>query len=175
MQVGKNTIIYHQDKSVIFGDVQIGDNCKIHAPVWIADVVIGSNCKIQAFAFIPKGVTIGNNVFIGPHVCFTNDKHPPSQGMEWSETVVEDGVIIGANATILPGITLGKECIIGAGAVVTKSVPPNEIWVGNPARKPFGSKDRDDYPAIDEKQPYLFDSVGDADERNFHQPGCSFT
>ena len=113
---------------------KIGHGCTIHAYTWVGDeVVIGSYVYIQAFAFIPNGVTIGNGVFIGPHVCFTNDKHPPSP--DWEATIVEDAVVIGANATILPGITLGKGCKIGAGSVVTKSVPPGETWVGNPARK----------------------------------------
>lgn len=111
-----------------------GEHCTIHAFTWIGDqVTMGSGVFVQAFTFIPNGVTIGNNVFLGPHVVFTNDKHPPSGN--WSETIVEDGVSIGANATILPGITLGKGCKIGAGAVVTKSVPAGETWIGNPARK----------------------------------------
>lgn len=106
----------------------------IHDPVWIGDAVtIGDNVKIQAFAFIPNGVTIRNDVFIGPHVCFTNDKYPPHN--TFLETVVEDGVRIGANATILPGLVLGKGCMIGAGSVVTRSVPSGQTWVGNPARQ----------------------------------------
>lgn len=111
-----------------------GVDCVVHMYTWIGDsVILGNNVKIQAFTFIPNGVTIGNDVFIGPHVCFTNDKHPPSDA--WSETIVEDAVSIGANATILPGVTLGRGCIIGAGSVVTKDVPAGETWFGNPARK----------------------------------------
>lgn len=132
MKKGKDTIVYHPELSVIL-DCTIGNNCKVHAPVWIGKVVIGDNCKIQAFAFIPEGVTIGNNVFIGPHVCFTNDKNPPSGN--WAKTVVEDHVTIGANATILPGITLGRGCKVGAGAVVTKSIPNGQTWIGNPAKR----------------------------------------
>ena len=110
-----------------------GVGCTVHSFTWIGDKVeMGDNVSIQAFAFIPNNVVIGNNVFIGPHTCFTNDKYPPSS--EWLRTTVEDDVTIGANATLLPGITLGKGCRIGAGAVVTKSVPPGEIWVGNPAK-----------------------------------------
>ena len=117
-------------KSAVFGKW-----CVIHSHVWIGDKVkIGNGCKIQAFSFIPPGVTIGDSVFIGPHVCFTNDKHPPSGGKGWSETVVEDNVSIGANSTILPGIRIGEGAKIGAGSVVTKDVPPGETWVGNPAR-----------------------------------------
>lgn len=113
---------------------QNGEGCTIHSYTWIGDkVVMGDRVSVQAFAFIPNGVTIGNDVFIGPHVCFTNDKNPPSP--KWEETKVEDNVSIGANCTILPGVTLGKGCKIGAGSVVTKSVPSGETWFGNPARK----------------------------------------
>lgn len=116
----------------------IGTGCVIHSHTWIgSDVRIGKGCKVQAFCFIPDGVSLGDNVFLGPAVVFTNDKYPPSHGKSWSKTVVEDGVSIGANATILPGIRIGKGAKIGAGAVVTKDVPPGEIWVGNPARKIF--------------------------------------
>jgi UDP-2-acetamido-3-amino-2,3-dideoxy-glucuronate N-acetyltransferase len=124
--------IWHPERSVLL-DCQIGDGCTIHAPVWIGNkVVIGERCKVQAFAFLPEGVKIGNDVFIGPHVCFTNDKHPPSD--QWSETIVEDGAVIGANSTILPGIRIGAKAMVGAGSVVTRDVPPGETVVGNPAR-----------------------------------------
>ena len=92
---------------------------------------IGDKVKIQAFSFICDGVELEDNVFIGPHVCFTNDKHPPSS--EWSKTLVKKGAKIGANSTILPGVTIGENAMIGAGSVVTKSVPDGEVWVGNPA------------------------------------------
>lgn len=112
----------------------IGHNAKIHSHVWIGSTVkIGRNAMIQAYVFIPNGVTIGDDVFLGPRVTFTNDKHPPSD--QWNDTIVEDGVVIGAGAIILPGVTLGKGCKVGAGAVVTKNIPPGETWVGNPVRK----------------------------------------
>lgn len=113
----------------------VGVNCVIHSHVWVGDrVAIGDRCKIQAFSFIPNGVRIGNDVFIGPHVTFTNDKYPPSGG-EWFITIVNDHVVIGAGAVILPGVTLGKGCRIGGGAVVTKNVEPYTTVVGNPARQ----------------------------------------
>lgn len=113
----------------------IGENTIIHSHVWIGEkVVIGNNCKIQAFVFIPDGVTIGNNVFLAPGVIFTNDKNPPSHGKGWTETIVEDDVSIGANATILPGLKLSRGCLIGAGSVVTKNIGPNEVWFGNAAK-----------------------------------------
>ncbi len=96
---------------------------------------VGDNCKIQASAFIPKGVTLGRGVFVGPHVVFTNDKVPKAEG-EWEiiSTIVKDGASIGANATIVCGITIGENAVIGCGSVVTKDVPPGETWAGNPAR-----------------------------------------
>jgi UDP-2-acetamido-3-amino-2,3-dideoxy-glucuronate N-acetyltransferase len=129
----EDVIFWHKHLSNI-GDCKIGKGSKVHSHVWIADCVeIGERCSIQAFTFIPAGVRIGNDVFLGPRVTFTNDKYPPST--QWSFTIVEDKVAIGAGAVILPGITLGKGCTIGAGSVVTKNVPPGETWVGNPARK----------------------------------------
>jgi UDP-2-acetamido-3-amino-2,3-dideoxy-glucuronate N-acetyltransferase len=99
-------------------------------------VKIGRGCKIQAFAYIPDNVVIGNNVFIGPHVCFTNDKYPPSNG-GWKATIptiVQDGASIGANATILPSLVIGRDSVVGAGAVVTKNVTPGKTVMGNPAK-----------------------------------------
>ena len=125
--------IWHPSKSVILTK-KIGKGTTIHAPVWLGkDVTIGQNVKVQAFAFVPDGVSIADNVFIGPHVCLTNDKHPPSG--KWEKTVVEEGASICARAVILPGITIGRHSIIGAGSVVTKDVPAGETWVGNPAHK----------------------------------------
>lgn len=125
---------WHKHLSNISDTATIGDHSIIHSHVWIGDRVhIGKNCRVQAFAFIPTGVRIGDGVFIGPHVCFTNDRHPPSEN--WEITIVNDGAAIGAGAIILPGVTLGKNCMVGAGAVVTRDVPAGETWVGNPAKK----------------------------------------
>ncbi len=134
--VGEGTKIWHPELSNIYGDGKIGTNCNIGALVEIRHPDIGNDCKIQAFTFIPGGVRIGNRVFIGPRVTFTNDKHPKAVG-DWVplETWVEDDVNIGAGAVILPGITLGKGCTIGAGAVVTKNVPSGATVVGNPAKE----------------------------------------
>lgn len=126
-------MIWHPEKSVIL-DCRIGNDCVIHAPVWIGNnVIIGDRCKIQAFAFIPEGVTIGNDVFIGPHVCFTNDRYPQAAG-DWTlrKTVVGNGASIGANATILP-VHIGENAMIGAGSVVTRDVPADSTVYGNPA------------------------------------------
>lgn len=132
-QVGEGTVIHDQ---VNLYHCRIGKNCKVDAYVYIEEgVVIGDNCKIRPFVFIPTGVSINNNVFVGPGVVFTNDKHPRAQG-QWTllKTTVEEGASIGARAVILPGITVGKGAIVGAGSVVTKNVPENSIVAGNPAR-----------------------------------------
>lgn len=130
-------MIYHPELSNI--GIAIDESCTVHSHVWIGDqVVMGKNVKIQAFAFIPNGVTIEDNVFIGPHVCFTNDPKMnivPTGHFKPTITTVGEGARIGANASIRAGVTIGKGAIIGMGAVVIKDVGDNETWVGNPARK----------------------------------------
>lgn len=132
-EIGEGTVV--RDYVNLFG-CKIGKNCKIGAYVEIGrGVVIGDNCKIEAYAFIPPGVTIEDDVFVGPHACFTNDRHPSAVG-EWeiTPTMVKRGASIGANATIICGITIGEKALVGAGAVVTKDVPPGATVVGIPAR-----------------------------------------
>ena len=132
-KIGEGTVV--RDYVNLFG-CNIGKNCKIGAYAEIGrDVKIGDNCKIEAYAFIPPGVTIEDDVFVGPHACFTNDKNPKAVG-DWkiTPTHVKKGASIGANATIVCGITIGENAIVGAGAVVTKDVPPNTLVVGVPAR-----------------------------------------
>ncbi len=131
--IGEDSVIYDQ---VNLYKCKIGKNTKIDSFVYIEeDVVIGDNCKIRPFCFIPSGVTIGNSVFIAPNVTFTNDKYPRSEeDWELLETIVEDGVSIGAGAVILPGICICKNSLVGAGAVVTKDIPANSVVAGNPAK-----------------------------------------
>jgi len=128
MKVGKRVKIWHIGLSNI-GECFIGNDCVIHSHVWIGDKVkIGDRCKIQAFSFLPTGVRLGNDVFVGPHVSFTNDRHPPSG--EWLPTIVGDNVSIGAGAVILPGVSLGNGARVGAGAVVARDVEPGQLVVG---------------------------------------------
>ena len=121
----------------LWGEPKIGKGTKLGAFVDIGrGVEIGEDCIIQAFVSIPPGWKIGNKVFIGPHACFANDKHPNAKVNNWSvwHGEVKDGASIGMNATILP-VVIGENSIIGAGAVATKNVPDGETWIGNPARK----------------------------------------
>ena len=143
--LGANVSIFQPDLVNLYG-CTIGDETKIGAFVEIRKgVSVGKRCKIQAFAFIPEGVSIGDGVFIGPHACFTNDLFPAAitlggelkspDDWEMKPTFIETGAAIGANATILCGITIGKYALVGAGAVVTKDVPDYAIMIGNPARR----------------------------------------
>lgn len=115
-------------------DYKCGQGNVIHSHTWIGNnVAIGNNCKIEAFTFIPDGVTIEDDVFVGPHVCFTNDKYPPSKGKHWRKTLVKKGASICANCTIVCGVTIGENALVGAGSVVAKDVPDGQVWYGNPA------------------------------------------
>ena len=137
--VGEGTRIWQF--AVVLRGAKIGKNCNICAQTFIEnDVVIGDNVTIKCCVQLWDGLRVGNNVCIGPNVTFTNDRHPRSlrgSDRDWicESIIVEDDVSIGANATILPGVTLGKGCLIGAGAVVTKNVPAGVTVVGNPAKE----------------------------------------
>lgn len=134
--VGPGTAIWNWTK--VREGARIGASCRIGQGVYIDhDVVIGDRCKIQNGVSVFHGVTIGTAVFVGPGATFTNDRVPRAGGDEdWevSPTRVEDHASIGANATIICGVTLGEACMVGAGAVVTNDVPAYGLVVGNPAR-----------------------------------------
>ncbi|UUO23059.1 N-acetyltransferase [Colwellia sp. M166] len=118
-------------------NTSIGTNCILSKDVYIdAGVTIGNGCKIQNSVSVYQGVTIENDVFVGPNVCFTNDKVPRAFNSDWriTKTLVKTGASLGANATIVCGITLGEYSMVAAGSVVTKDVPPYSLVVGNPAR-----------------------------------------
>jgi len=133
-KIGKNTKIWN---FVNLYGCEIGENCMIGSFVEIQNgVKIGNNVRIQSHTFVCEGVAIGNNVFVGHGVMFTNVKKPSMKtypNKPVLKTKIEDGVIIGSNATILP-VKIGKNAIIGAGSVVTKDVPANSIVAGNPAK-----------------------------------------
>ncbi|MCR4662179.1 MAG: N-acetyltransferase [Clostridia bacterium] len=131
IHIGDNTNIWQF--VVVLPNARIGDNCNICANCFIEnDVVIGNNVTIKCGVQIWDGLRIEDDVFIGPNATFCNDKFPKSHNKEFVllKTIVKKGASIGANATILPGITIGVNAMIGAGALVTKDVPANAIIKG---------------------------------------------
>lgn len=140
--IGEGTSIWNQAQ--VRENANIGKNCILSKNVYVDfDVKIGNNVKIQNNVSVYHGVTIEDGVFVGPHVCFTNDKLPRAinpdgslkSSADWkvSKILVKKGASIGANSTILPGVTIGEFALIGAGSVVTKDVPDHGLVFGNPA------------------------------------------
>lgn len=133
--IGKRTKIWVN--SQIREEAVIGKNCIISKDTYIDHkVTIGSNVKIQNGVSVYNGVTIEDDVFIGPNATLTNDKTPRAFNTEWriTPTLIKKGVSIGANATIICGITIGEYAMVAAGSVVTKDVEPYSLVIGNPAR-----------------------------------------
>ena len=135
LNIGKDTRIWQF--VVIMKKALIGENCNICSHCLIENrVSIGNNVTIKSGVQVWDGVTLEDDVFIGPNVTFSNDKNPRSKQFlaEYPETIIKKGASLGANATILPGVIVGEYAMIGAGSVVTKSIPAREVWVGNPAK-----------------------------------------
>jgi acetyltransferase-like isoleucine patch superfamily enzyme len=133
--IGEGTKVWQF--SVILPEAEIGKNVNINAQVMIENKVkIGNDVTIKPGVQVWDGVTIEDNVMIGPNVTFTNDLKPRSKNTNFKllKTTIKKGASIGANATIIGGITIGKYAMIGAGAVVTKNIPPYTLWIGNPAK-----------------------------------------
>ena len=142
VKLGKDVKIF--DFVNLYG-CSIGDDSKVGTFVEIQkNASVGKDCKISSHTFICEGVHIGDDVFIGHNVTFINDKHPRSVNPDGSmqteedwkvvETFVGDGASVGSSATILCGVTIGERAIVGAGAVVTKDIPPNSVVTGVPAK-----------------------------------------
>jgi len=133
--IGEGTKIWHF--AHVRERAKIGKNCVIGKSVYIdEDVEIGDRVKVQNFVSVYKGVRIENDVLVGPSVTFTNDLYP--RAFSWDAdkitmTVVKEGASIGANSTIVCGVTISEYAMIGAGSVVTKDVPPFGLVYGNPA------------------------------------------
>ncbi len=151
VHVGKGSIL--RSGTIIYSGVSLGDYCQTGHNVLIrentqigeraligtntvieGETRIGTRVNIQTGVYIPLYCKIGNDVFLGPCSCQTNDKYMTRAGKELKGPVIKDGVSIGANAVILPGIQLGEGMMVGAGAIVTKPSEKNEILVGNPAK-----------------------------------------
>lgn len=122
--IGENTNVWQF--CVVLPGARIGNNCNICSHCFIEnDVVIGNNVTIKCGVQIWDGMVIEDDVFIGSNATFTNDRYPKSRNKDWNcePVIIKRGAMIGANATILPGVTIGENAIIGAGAIVTKDVP----------------------------------------------------
>jgi UDP-2-acetamido-3-amino-2,3-dideoxy-glucuronate N-acetyltransferase len=144
VELGRGVVIHHPEQVNLYG-CRIGDGCKIASFVEIQrGVELGRAVKVEAFAFIPSGVTIEEEAFIGPHVCFTNDRFPAAvaddgrllgaEDWEVVRTLVRRRASIGANATIVCGVTIGEGALVAAGSTVTRDVPPGVLVRGVPAR-----------------------------------------
>lgn len=124
--IGKNTNIWQY--CVVLPNARIGDNCNICSHCFIEnDVIIGNNVTVKNGVYLYDGITIEDNVFIGPNATFCNDKYPKSKNKDFKlePVVIKKGASIGANTTILAGVTIGENALVGAGAIVTKDVDAN--------------------------------------------------
>ncbi len=134
-KIGEGAYIWQY--SVVLDQAQIGKNCNINCHCFIEnDVIIGDNVTVKSGVYLWDGLRIGDNVFIGPNATFINDKIPRSKKYpeKFLITVIEDGASIGAGSIIMGGIKIGANSMIGAGSLVTKNVPANQLWYGNPAK-----------------------------------------
>lgn len=124
--IGKDTNIWQY--CVVLSNAKIGDNCNICSHCFIEnDVVIGNNVTVKNGVYLYDGITVEDDVFIGPNATFCNDRYPKSKNKDFKlePVVIKKGASIGANATILPGVTIGENALVGAGAIVTKNIDAN--------------------------------------------------
>jgi len=134
-QIGEGTRIWQY--VVILPSAVLGKDCNICSHCFIENrVVVGNRVTVKCGVQLWDGVTLEDDVFVGPNATFTNDLQPLSRNASATllPTLIKKGASIGANATILPGLTIGEGAMVGAGSVVTKDVPPRTLVVGNPAR-----------------------------------------
>lgn len=149
--------------TIILQNAKIGNNCNINCHVFIEnEVIIGDHVTIKSGVYVWDGITIEDNVMIGPNVTFTNDKLPRSKNKNYKmeHTNVKRGASIGAGAIILCGIEIGEYALIGAGALITKSIPARALAVGSPA-KVVGWVN-DDGTKMNKLNEYYIDSHGDS-------------
>jgi acetyltransferase-like isoleucine patch superfamily enzyme len=149
--IGKNAVI--RSGTIIYCDVTIGDHFQSGHNVMIREkttignrvaigtsaviegsTIIGDEVSLQSMVYIPTDTVIGNNVFIGPNTVLTNDRYPPTRIGGLKGPQIHDGAAIGANATLLPGVSIGEGALVAAGAIVTRDVPPHMLAIGAPAK-----------------------------------------
>ncbi len=134
-EIGEGTRIWHF--AHVRRGAKVGRNCNVGKDVYIdAGAILGDEVKIQNFVSVYRGVSVGSRAFLGPSATLTNDLYPRSFSSSWElvPTVIEEGASVGANATIVCGVRIGRYAMVGAGSVVTRDVPPHGLVYGNPAR-----------------------------------------
>jgi len=166
-EIGEGTKIWNLAQ--IREGAKIGTNCIISKDVYIDQgVIIGNGVKIQNGVSIYKGVTLEDDVFVGPHSTFTNDFRPRAFTSDWAviPTLLRKGCSVGANATVMCGVTLGEYCMISAGAVITVDTLPYGLYIGNPARlKGFVSKSGFEMESYEAETDYLLFKCSKTHER----------
>ena len=135
---------------------EIGAACSIGSLAHIGrNVTLGNGCRIQGGAYVADGCQLADGVFIGPNATLLNDKYPPSQNpQQWQPIHVGKNAVIGGGATVLPGCNVGEGSVLGAGSTLTKQLPENQVWAGQPATYLMMRK------AYDEKQQHLKHAIG---------------
>src|SRR5690606_4286749 len=132
--IGEGTSIWQF--AIVLANAVIGKNCNINSHTFIEnDVVIGDNVTVKSGIYLWDGRRVGDNVFLGPNVVFTNDLRPRSkQRVPFKQTIIKEGASLGANTTVLAGVTIGKYAMSGIGSVITRDVPDHALVYGVPAR-----------------------------------------
>ena len=165
--IGEGTKIWHFVH--IRENAEIGRECVLGHSVYVGKgVKIGNRVKLENRATVYQGVKIEDNVFVGPHVTFTNDPYPRSYSTDWKivPTLVKKGASIGAGTVIICGITIGEHAMIGAGSTVTKDIPPHAIAYGNPAKiRGFVCKCGRRLIKEEERQKYILMKCPSCDEK----------
>ena len=135
-KIGTNTFVWQY--TIVLTEATIGNNCNINCHCFIEnDVVVGNNVTIKAGVYLWDGIEIEDDVFVGPNVTFTNDKYPRSKQYPstFDKTIIRQGASIGAASVIVGAVEIGAHALVGAGSVVTRSVPANALVRGNPAKQ----------------------------------------
>ncbi len=166
-KIGEGTKVWHFVH--VREDAEIGRKCVLGHSVYVGkEVKIGNRVKLENRATVYQGVKIEDDVFVGPHVTFTNDPYPRSVSTDWKavHTLVKKGASIGAGAVVMCGVTIGEHAMIGAGSIVTKGIPSHALAYGNPAKiKGFVCKCGKRLVEEEEKPKYVLMTCSFCDEK----------